>query len=81
MNLKKISDFMQVLNNIRKHPTKDEYFPMHILFTTIYLLREQKLNHRNYSEWETNMDNFVQDIEHDVHMYEKFGHLTFYDFL
>jgi hypothetical protein len=81
MNLKKISDFMQVLNNIRKHPTKDEYFPMHILFTTIYLLQEQNLNHRNYSEWETNMDNFVQDIEHDVHMYEKFGDLTFYDFL
>jgi hypothetical protein len=81
MNLNKISDFMQVLNSIRKHPTKDEYFPMHILFTTIYLLQEQKLNHRNYSEWETNMDNFVQDTEHDVHMYEKFGDLTFYDFL
>jgi hypothetical protein len=79
MNLNKISDFMQVLNSIRKHPTKDEYFPMHILFTTIYLLQEQKLNHRNYSEWETNMDSFVQDTEHDVHMYEKFGDLTFYN--
>jgi hypothetical protein len=79
MNLNKISDFMQVLNSIRKHPTKDEYFPMHILFTTIYLLQEQKLNHRNYSEWEINMDNFIQDTEHDVHMYEKFGDLTFYN--
>jgi hypothetical protein len=79
MNLNKISDFMQVLNSIRKHPIKDEYFPMHILFTTIYLLQEQKLNHRNYSEWEINMDNFIQDTEHDVHMYEKFGDLTFYN--
>jgi hypothetical protein len=38
MNLIMLSDFMQVLNILRKHPTKNEYFPMHILFTIIYLL-------------------------------------------
>jgi hypothetical protein len=44
---------------------------MHILFTIIYLLHKQKLNHGNYSEQELNMDNFVQDNEYDVHMYTK----------
>jgi hypothetical protein len=38
MNLIMLSDFMQVLNILRKHPTKNEYFPKHILFTTNYLL-------------------------------------------
>jgi hypothetical protein len=33
MILNKLSNFMQVLNNIRKHPIKNEYFPKHILFT------------------------------------------------
>jgi hypothetical protein len=45
MNLSKLSDFMQVLNIKRKHSTKNEYFSKHILFTTMYLLQEQKLNH------------------------------------
>jgi hypothetical protein len=31
-------DFMQVLSSERKPPTKNLYFPMHIIFTTIYLL-------------------------------------------
>jgi hypothetical protein len=35
----------------------------------VYLLQEEKLNPRNYSEQELNMDNFVQATEHDVHMY------------
>jgi hypothetical protein len=26
------------------------------------------------------MTNFIQATEHDVHMYEKFGYLTFYGF-
>jgi hypothetical protein len=43
------SDFMQVLNSIRKHSTKNKYFTKQILSTTIYLLQEHKLNHRNYS--------------------------------
>jgi hypothetical protein len=49
MHLNMLSSFM--------HPTKNEYFPMHILFTLIYLLQEQKLNHKNYSEQELNMGN------------------------
>jgi hypothetical protein len=31
-------DFIHVLNSIRKHYTKNEYFRKHILFITIYLL-------------------------------------------
>jgi hypothetical protein len=52
-------DFMQVLNSIRKHPTKNEYFFKRILFTTISILQKQKLNPNKYSEYELNMDNFV----------------------
>jgi hypothetical protein len=32
---------------------------MHISFSTIYLLQEQKLNPRNYSKQELNMEIFV----------------------
>jgi hypothetical protein len=59
MNLIMLSEFMQVLNSRRKHPTKIEYFYGQIIFTTIYLLQEQKLNPRNYSEQELNMINFA----------------------
>jgi hypothetical protein len=31
MTLNILFDFMQVLNSKRKHPTRNEYFPMHIL--------------------------------------------------
>jgi hypothetical protein len=48
-------DLIQVLHSIRKHPTKNEYFPMHTLFTTFYLLQDQKLNPRHYYEQELNM--------------------------
>jgi hypothetical protein len=72
MHLIMFSDFMQVLYINRMHPTKNEYFPMHILFTTIYLLQEHKLNHRNYSQQEINMINFIQSTENDVHMYAQF---------
>jgi hypothetical protein len=37
-SLNMLSDFMQVLDSIRKHYTKNEYFPKHILFPTISLL-------------------------------------------
>jgi hypothetical protein len=33
-----LPDFMQVLDSLWKHPTKNEYFSKHILFTIIYLL-------------------------------------------
>jgi hypothetical protein len=45
---------------------------MHILFTTIYLLYKQKLNHTNYSAQEIIMKKFVQPTEYDMHMYAKF---------
>jgi hypothetical protein len=64
-----------------KHWVKNEYFPMHILFTTIYSLHEQKLNHRQYSIQEINMGNFLQATQHDVHMYAQFGGLFFYEYL
>jgi hypothetical protein len=68
---------MQVLSSIRKHCTKNEYFPQHKIFSTIYLFQEMKLNPRNYSKRERNMGNFVQAIEYEVHMYAKFGGLDF----
>jgi hypothetical protein len=39
MDLNNSSDFIHVLHSIRKHYTTNEYFPVHILFTTIYLLQ------------------------------------------
>jgi hypothetical protein len=59
MALIKLSDFIQVLNSIRKHPTKSEHFSMHIIFITIYLFQAQKLNPNKYSEQELNMRYFV----------------------
>jgi hypothetical protein len=70
-NLIILSDFMHVLNSIRKHYAKDEYFPKHILFTTIYLLQEQKLNPNKYSEKDINLRNFVQATKNGVHMHAK----------
>jgi hypothetical protein len=60
MNLNMFSDFIQVLYHIRKHPTKNKYFHMHILFSIIFLLQEQKLNPRIYFEQELNMSYFIQ---------------------
>jgi hypothetical protein len=54
-----LSDFMQVLHNIYKHPTKNECFPKHTLFSTIYLMHEHKLNTNKYSEQDINMRTFV----------------------
>jgi hypothetical protein len=50
MNLIRLYYFMQGLNSTWEFSTKNYYFPMHILFTTIYLLQEQKLNSRIYSK-------------------------------
>jgi hypothetical protein len=54
---------------------------MHILFSSIYLLQEEILNHINYFEQEINMTNFVQATENDVHMYAIFESLDVYGFL
>jgi hypothetical protein len=68
MSLNMLSDFMQVLNIKRKHPTKDEYFPKHILITTIYLLQKQKLVHNNYYEQNIKMRYFIQAKEYAMNM-------------
>jgi hypothetical protein len=50
MNLNMLYDIIHALNVNWNHPTKNEYFPKHIPFSTLYLLQEQKLNPKNYSE-------------------------------
>jgi hypothetical protein len=74
-------DFMQVLNSTRKYYTNNKYFPKHTLFSTIYLLQEEILNHRNYFEHELNMNNFIDSTENDMHKYAKFGTLNVCAFL
>jgi hypothetical protein len=59
MDLIMLSDFMHVLDSIRKHYTNNEYFYRYILFTKIYLLQEQKLNPQNYSKQEVIIINFI----------------------
>jgi hypothetical protein len=54
---------------------------MHISFSTIYLLQEQQLNHRNYSMQGIIMSIFVQATEYGVHMHAKFGGLILYGFM
>jgi hypothetical protein len=73
-----LSNFIQVLNSAREFYTKNYYFSIHNLFTIIYLLQEQELNHKNYSEQKLNMSNFVQANEYDVHMYTCLHYRYFY---
>jgi hypothetical protein len=69
VRLTRLSNFKQLLNYIRKHTTKSEHLSRHILFTTIYLLQERKLNHRNYSKQKIIMSNFIQATEYDMDMH------------
>jgi hypothetical protein len=59
MALTTLYDFMQVLNSTRKYYTKNKYFPIHILFSIIYLLHEQELNLRIYSKQELIVEIFA----------------------
>jgi hypothetical protein len=54
-----ISDYIQVQHSATDIYTKNHYFSMHILFTTISLLLKQRLNPRNYSKQELIMQLFV----------------------
>jgi hypothetical protein len=81
MHLIMFYDFMQIPNSTRKHSTKNEYFPMPILFTTIYLLQKEILNPINYSKQEIIMSNFVQATEPEVYMYTMFEYFTLYVFV
>jgi hypothetical protein len=81
MNLIMLFDFIQVLKILGKYPTKNEYFPMHILCTTIYLLQKQELNPRIYSKQELIMSIFVQATDHDINMHAKMQYLILHRFL
>jgi hypothetical protein len=81
MHLIFLSDFIQVVNNIWKHYTQNEYFPKPILFSTISLLQEKKLNPRNYYKQEIIMSNFVQAKDYDMIMYVNFQCMNMHLFL
>jgi hypothetical protein len=76
-----ISDFMQALNSRIKHYIKRKIFLKYILFSTIYLLYEYKLNHKNCSDQEINMSSFVQANEYDMHIYVKFQDVCKYRYV
>jgi hypothetical protein len=81
MNLIILSYFMQGLNSTREFATKNYYFPMHILFTIIYLLQEHELNSRIYSKQELIMSIFVQATDHEINMHAKIQYLILHRFL
>jgi hypothetical protein len=51
--------FKHALNSARKFPTKNQYFSKHILFSTIYLFQEHKLNASKYPKKEIIMALFM----------------------
>jgi hypothetical protein len=72
---------MQGLNSTREFATKNYYFPMHILFTKIYLLQEHELNYRIYSKEELIMSIFVHSSDHEINMRAKIQYLILHRFL
>jgi hypothetical protein len=72
---------MHGLNNSREFATNNYYFPMHILFTTIYLLQEQEINPRIYSKQKLIMSIFVQATDHNINMHAKIQYLILHSFL
>jgi hypothetical protein len=80
-SLTRVYDFLQVIHIKRRQSTKNDHLAMYILFTIIYLLQEQKLNHRNYSKQVTIMIIFAQANYHDVHMHAKIQYLILHRFL
>jgi hypothetical protein len=74
-------DFLQVLLSKMKYPTKDDYFSTHILFTIIYLLQKQKLNHNNYYELKINIIYFIQAKEYDMLLHAKIPCMDMHVFL
>jgi hypothetical protein len=71
INLNMLSGFMQDLHITMKHYTKHGHFSRHTIFSTIYLLQEHKLSHKNHFQQEINMSNFVQAKEDDMNMNTK----------
>jgi hypothetical protein len=54
---------------------------MHILFSTIYLLQEQRLNPRNYSNMELIMEICVWTTDNDMNMHAKTQSICKYRYL
>jgi hypothetical protein len=81
MALTTIYDFMQVPNSTRKFATKNYYFPMHILFTTIYLLQELELNPIIHSKQSLILSIFVQATDHEINMHANIQYLILHRFL
>jgi hypothetical protein len=77
MNLTRFYDFLYVIHN-RRHPTKNYCFSKHIQVTTIYLLQQHKLKHKNYSRQKINMIYFVKATAHDMNMYAQIQYLNIY---
>jgi hypothetical protein len=80
-SLTMVYDFLQVIHIKRCQSTRNDHLPMYILFTIIYLLQEQKLNPRNYSEQVTIMIIFAKANDHYVHMHAKIQYLILHRFL
>jgi hypothetical protein len=81
MSPKQLHDFIQVINSMRKHNTKVDYFSKLMLFTIIYLLHEQELNPKIYSKQELIMSIFVQVADHDINMHAKIEYSILHRFL
>jgi hypothetical protein len=69
-------NFMQVLNSARDIYTKNHYFSMHVLFTTISLLQKQRLNPRNYSKQELTLELLVRATRDDMNRHAKIQSFT-----
>jgi hypothetical protein len=80
-NLKRMYDFLHYLHINSSYYTKNEHFPMHILFTTFYLLQKQKLNYRTYYKQKINTRNFVPATEYDMNLHAKIQCLKMHRFL
>jgi hypothetical protein len=74
-------DFLHVLYSARKFPAKNYYFSNHILFSTISLLHEQRLNPSKYSKKKIIMGIFLWATDHDINMHEKIQNMNMYRYL
>jgi hypothetical protein len=72
---------VQGRNSAKEFATKNYYFPMHILFTTIYLSQEHELNPKIYSKHKLIMSIFVQATDHEINMHAKIQYLILHRFL
>jgi hypothetical protein len=62
---------MQVLNSQRSSTHQNYNFSNHRLFSTIFLLQKQRLNHRNYFKLELSMAISMSAANTDINMHAK----------